>query len=74
MLAQGHHIQGVNQLHMNPRERRFQIWGWALFILCAAFFLFSAARNHDVPYFVGSMIFLIACVVFLIPLVFRSED
>ena len=61
-------------LRMNPRERKFQLWGWSLFILCALFFLFSAARNHDLPYFVGSMVFLIACVIFIVPLVRRSPD
>lgn len=59
---------------MKSRETRFQICGWLLFIVCAVLFLASATRNHDVPYMAGSAVFLIACIVFLIPLLTRSED
>jgi len=48
---------------MSPRERRFQIWGWLLFMVCAILFLLSAAA-----------VFLAACIVFMIPLIRRQPD
>jgi hypothetical protein len=59
---------------MSSRDRHFQICGWLLFIICAALFLVSAARNHDTPYFAGSAVFLVACIVFLVPLLRRGRD
>ena len=54
---------------MSKRERRFQLWGWILFIVCAGFFIASAIHNHDALYLIGSIVFLVACIVFIIPLV-----
>lgn len=54
---------------MSERERRFQLSGWILFIVCAGFFIASAIHNHDALYPIGSVVFLVACVVFIIPLV-----
>jgi drug/metabolite transporter (DMT)-like permease len=54
---------------MSKRERRFQLWGWILFIVCAGFFIASAIHNHDALYLIGSIVFLVACIVFVIPLV-----
>ena len=51
------------------RELKYHLAGWILFIICAIFFLASSVKNHDVLSFIGSILFLIACVVFLIPLV-----
>lgn len=41
-------------------------------IICAIFFIASSLKNQDILTFIGSVIFLIACIVFLIPLV-RSK-
>jgi uncharacterized Tic20 family protein len=49
----------------------FQIAGWILFVICAVFFIASSLKNHDTLTFIGSVIFLIACIVFLIP-IFRT--
>ena len=54
-------------------EIKYQIAGWILFIICAIFFVASSLKNQDVLTFIGSVIFLIACIVFLIPLV-RSTN
>ena len=54
---------------MSKRERRFQLWGWILFIVCAGFFIASAIHNRDALYLIGSIVFLVACVVFISPLV-----
>ena len=51
------------------QELKYHLAGWILFIICAIFFLASSVKNHDVLSFIGSILFLIACVVFLIPLV-----
>jgi predicted membrane channel-forming protein YqfA (hemolysin III family) len=55
----------------------YQIAGWILFIICAILFLASSLKSHDTLAFIGSLAFLIACIVFLIP-IFRtfknSED
>jgi len=50
------------------REIKYQLLGWVLFIFCAIFFILSSLKNHDILTFIGSVIFLIACIVFLIPL------
>ena len=54
------------------RELKYHLAGWILFIICAVFFIASSLKNHDTLTFIGSIIFLIACVVFLIPL-FQSS-
>ena len=58
----------------NPQNQigqgiKYQLLGWILFIICAILFIASGLKNHDILTFVGSVIFLIACIVFLIPLV-----
>jgi predicted membrane channel-forming protein YqfA (hemolysin III family) len=47
----------------------YPLAGWILFIICAIFFIASSLKNHDTLTFIGSVIFLIACIVFLVPLV-----
>jgi len=58
-----------NQQNQIGQEIRYQLLGWILFIICAIFYIASGLKNHDILTFIGSGIFLIACVVFLIPLV-----
>ena len=52
----------------------YEIVGWILFIICAIFFAASSLKNRDILTFIGSIIFLIACIVFLIPLIRSSDD
>lgn len=52
------------------RETRYHFAGWVLFILCAVLFLFSALRVGDDILALASLIFLLGCVFFLIPLLF----
>jgi hypothetical protein len=49
-------------------DLRHAIWGWLLFVVCALFFMAAAWRNRDVLTFVGSLVFLVACLFFLLPL------
>ncbi|MBS3731657.1 MAG: hypothetical protein KGY42_02010 [Desulfobacterales bacterium] len=53
------------------KQERYQITGWILFIVCALFFAAAGLKNRDMVTFAGSMFFLIACIVFLIPLIAR---
>ena len=48
----------------NPK---YELWGWCLFIVSAAFFVASTARSGDVLGLLGSVFFLVACIVFLVP-------
>lgn len=56
------------------RELKYHLTGWILFIICAIFFIVSSLKNHDTLTFIGSIIFLIACVVFLVPLFESYKD
>jgi predicted membrane channel-forming protein YqfA (hemolysin III family) len=53
------------------KDLKDQLFGWILFVICAIFFIASSLKNGDTLTFIGSIIFLIACIVFLIPL-FRT--
>ena len=58
-----------NQKNQIEQEIKYQLAGWILFIICAIFFIASSLKNHDTLTFIGGVIFLTACIVFLIPLV-----
>lgn len=51
------------------REMRYHLAGWISFVICAILFMASSLRNHDTLALIGSIVFLIACIFFLIPLV-----
>ena len=51
------------------QDLKYQLVGWILFIVCAIFFIASSLKNGDTLTFIGSVLFLIACIVFLIPLI-----
>jgi len=53
------------------RDNRYPLIGWILFVICAVLFIASSLKNHDTLAFMGSVVFLIACFVFLIP-IFRT--
>jgi len=57
-----------NQKKQIGQEIKYQIAGWILFIICAIFFIASSFKNHDTLTFIGSVFFLVACIVFLIPI------
>jgi hypothetical protein len=56
------------------REKRFNLAGWLLFVVCAGFFIASAVISGDVLYLIGGIIFLLACIVFIIPLVTGGDQ
>lgn len=49
------------------RKLKYQLVGWVLFIVCALFYLASSLKNRDVLAAAGSLAFLVACLVFLVP-------
>jgi Na+/proline symporter len=62
-----------NQENQIGRGTKYQLAGWILFIICAIFFIASSVKNHDTLTFIGGIFFLIACIVFLIPLVMSNK-
>ncbi|MBC8440756.1 MAG: hypothetical protein H8D87_13890 [Deltaproteobacteria bacterium] len=54
-------------------EKKCQIWGWLLFIVSALFYGAAAIRVGDLLAILGSLAFLVACFVFLIPFVFPGR-
>jgi len=55
------------------RKRKFEIWGWCPFIVSAVFFILSTARSGDIIGLLGSLFFLVACIVFLATCVLPGE-
>ncbi len=56
------------------REKKFHLWGWILFIVCAGFFIASSIKANDMFGLAGSIVFLVGCVVFIIPLTMKSRQ
>ena len=56
------------------REKKFHLWGWILFLVCAAFFIASSIAGDDIMGLTGSIIFLIGCVIFIIPLITKKHE
>ena len=50
-------------------KRKFNLCGWTLFLVSAGFFVLSSLRSGDALGLLGGLFFLIACIVFLVPLV-----
>lgn len=54
---------------MNSRSKHaFEFIGWLIFVASALFFLASTIRSGDILSIVGSVLFLVACIVFMVPL------
>ena len=58
----------------NEKGLGFQIAGWILFMACALCYIVANVRSGDWLSLAGSVIFLLACLVFMAPLVTRSND
>ncbi len=48
-----------------PKAKRYDLWGWLLFVISALFFIVSSVRNGDMVGLFGGVFFLLACVAFL---------
>jgi hypothetical protein len=53
--------------------RKYQLLGWALFIISAVGFIISSLRSGDIFGLIGGIFFLLACLAFLVPLVRPDE-
>lgn len=62
---------GANR-QSGPLERSREIVSRVLFLFFAVFFTISALRSGDVPGLIGALLFLLACVVFLVPRAARA--
>lgn len=47
--------------------QRLDLWGWILFLVCALSFTVAGPRDGDLLITVGSVVFLVACVLFIVP-------
>ncbi len=54
-------------LTTGERVREPELWGWILFLVCAVAFTAAGVRDGDVLVTAGSVLFVIACVLFLVP-------
>ena len=59
---------------VHKREIRYHLWGWVLFLVCALFFIASSLRNGDILMLFASVVFLAACLVFIVPLIRAIRD
>lgn len=53
---------------------KYELTGWILFVICALFFLASSLKNQDILTLIGAVIFLVACIVFIIPLIGFNKE
>ena len=66
----------MKEIHENHKEQenKQQLVGWILFVFCAIFFIASSLKSRDTLTFIGSVLFLISCIVFIIPLVRKMKN
>ena len=50
-------------------EKRFHLAGWLLFLVCAVFFIAQNLLHSDLMGLIGSIVFLLGCIAFLVPLI-----
>jgi hypothetical protein len=62
------------QENISCKAIRYQLYGWILFITCALLFIAESVISREPLVFVGSIIFLLACILFLIPLIDALRD
>lgn len=53
---------------------KLQLIGWGLFILCSIFYIISSLHMQDWFYLAGSIVFLIACIIFMLALLKKKND
>ena len=56
------------------RNETFNLIGWLLFIVSALGFMVSALKSGDPWALAGAVVFLVACLVFLVPFVRKDPD
>lgn len=58
-----------NRERLAGRAIRCQLYGWILFIACALLFIAASIVDRQPLVLAGSIIFLLACLLFLVPLI-----
>ena len=59
------------------RNRRLQLCGWVLFLLCGLLFIAESVRTYSMLLIFGSLLFLVGCILCMIPLLesmFQHRD
>ena len=56
------------------RDEKYALVGWVLFIVCAVFYTLAAFQYKSLTSIVGSLIFLLACFVFMVPLIWKEPQ
>jgi len=46
-------------------ENKFSLWGWFLFLIFTVLFVTAATEDGNILNLIGSIIFLIACLIFI---------
>ena len=59
--------------NLTKRNLKFEFCGWILFIICAGFFIAASIKHRDTLSLIASIIFLIACLVFITPLITKGD-
>ncbi len=54
-------------------SNRFEIWGYALWVVGILLFAVSAARNRDPLSFIASVLFFVGIIVVMVPMVRRRR-
>ncbi len=49
----------------SQKDKRYDLWGWLLFVVSALFFIASSIRAGDMVGLLGGVFFLLACAAFL---------
>ena len=55
-------------------ERTSHLIGWALFLASAGSYTVSSWRSGDWPGLVGSLLFLVACLFFIVPMALDPDE
>ncbi len=53
------------------RAEKYQLSGWLLFTFCALLYLYDSLAHGNTLVALGSFVFLVACGVFMVPLLAR---
>jgi hypothetical protein len=64
----------MSKKNRRTKAENFQLGIWGLFIASAGFFTASSLRNGDILSLLGSLFFLVACFVAIVPLVVPGAD
>ena len=56
-------------LKKKQNTRKIQLIGWGLFVLCSILYIISSILSQDWINLIGSIIFFVACLVFMYPLI-----